>query len=224
MNGDDLGLSPGVTRGILEAYEHGVVTSASLLVDRPASGEAADAAGRTPGLSVGLHADLAGADGRPLIDLTDTAACRVEVERQVERFSQFVGRPPTHLDSHRNVHRNPPVRQAFKEVAAEHGLPLREDALPAYVSTFYGQWDGCTHPEQISVEELIRILTGLPAGWSEVGCHPGYVDGHLRSSYRLERELELATLVDPRIREAAGMLDITFIGFADLLTASESAP
>lgn len=223
VNADDLGLTPGVTRGILAAHEHGVVTSASLLVDRPASGGAADAVGRTPGLSVGLHADLADADGRPLVDLTDAAACRAEVERQVDHFAQLVGREPTHLDSHRNVHRQPAVRQAFREVAAEHGLPLREDALPAYVSTFYGQWDGCTHPEQISVEGLIRILSGLPAGWSEVGCHPGYVDADLRSSYRLERELELATLVDPRIREAAATLDITFVTFAELLAGSRRA-
>jgi predicted glycoside hydrolase/deacetylase ChbG (UPF0249 family) len=174
-----------------------------------------------PGLSVGLHADLADADGRPLVDLADTTACRAEVERQVERFAQLVGRLPTHLDSHRNVHRRPPVRQAFREVAGEHGLVLREDARPTYVPTFYGQWEGCTHPEQISVEGLIRILAGLPAGWSEIGCHPGYVDSYLRSSYRLERELELATLVDPRIREVAATLDISIVGFGDLLTAAE---
>jgi chitin disaccharide deacetylase len=93
--------------------------------------------------------------------------------------------------------------------------------LPAYESSFYGQWDGCTHPEQISVEGLIRILAGLPAGWSEVGCHPGHVDDDPRSSYRREREIELATLLDPRIREAAGALDITFVGFADLFTGSK---
>lgn len=220
VNADDLGLSAGVTRGILETYEHGVVTSASLLVDRAASAAAAEAVAAMPGLSVGLHADLADVDGRPLVDLADPTACRAEVERQVEHFSQLVGRPPTHLDSHRNVHRLPPVRQAFREVAGEHGLPLREDALPAYLSTFYGQWDGCTHPEQVSVEGLARILAGLPAGWSEVGCHPGYVDGDLRSSYRLERELERATLVNPRIREVAATLDITFVGFAELLTGS----
>ncbi|RZU75789.1 hypothetical protein EV384_4350 [Micromonospora kangleipakensis] len=221
MNGDDLGLSPGVTRGILEAYEHGVVTSASLLVDRAASAAAAGAVRDAPGLSVGLHVDLADADGRPLVDPADTAACRAEVERQIERFSQLVGRQPTHLDSHRNVHRHPQIRPAFREVAVGHGLPLREDALPAYESSFYGQWDGCSHPEQISVEGLIRILAGLPAGWSEVGCHPGYADGDLRSSYRREREIELATLLHPRIRGAATALDITFVGFADLFTGSK---
>jgi predicted glycoside hydrolase/deacetylase ChbG (UPF0249 family) len=220
VNGDDLGLSPGVTHGILDAYEHGVVTSASLLVDRPASAAAADAAARTPGLSIGLHVDLADADGRPLVDLSDTTACRAEVERQVDRFSQLVGRRPTHLDAHRNIHRQPRVRPAFREAAAQHGLPLREDALPAYVSNFYGQWDGCTHPEQIGVAGLIRILAGLPTGWSEVGCHPGYVDGDLRSSYRREREIELETLLDPRTREAAAALGIDLVSFADLSSGS----
>jgi chitin disaccharide deacetylase len=220
VNGDDLGLSPGVTRGILEAYEHGVVTSTSLLVDRVASAAAADAVRNTPALSVGLHVDLADADGRPVVDLADTAACRMEVERQVECFAQLVGRLPTHLDSHRNIHRRPQAGPAFREVSVRQGLPLREHALPAYVSSFYGQWDGSTHPEQIGVDGLIRILAGLPAGWSEVGCHPGYVDGDLRSSYRREREIELETLLDPRVREAAATLDITFVSFADLLTGS----
>ncbi len=221
VTGDDLGLSPGVNRGILEAYERGVVTSASLLVDRAASAAAAGAVRHTAGLSVGLHVDLADAAGRPLIDLADTPACRVEVERQVARFAQLVGRPPTHLDSHRNIHRHPRALPAFRDVAGRHGLPLREHSLPGYVSSFYGQWDGLTHLEQIGVDGLIRILTALPAGWSEVGCHPGYVDGDLRSSYRCERRTELETLQDPRITQAAAALGITFVSFADLLPSSE---
>lgn len=223
MNADDLGLSGGVTRGILDAYEQGVVTSTSLLVDRAASAAAAEAVARLPGLSVGLHVDLADADGHPRLDLTDGIACREEIERQVEVFVRLAGSPPTHLDSHRNVHRDPRLRPAFRVVAARHRLPLREDALPAYVSSFYGQWDGCVHPEQVSVEGMIRILAELPAGWSEVGCHPGYVDDGLRSSYRHEREMELATLLDPRIRRAAATLGITFVSFADIPNAATSA-
>lgn len=221
VNGDDLGLSRGVTRGILDAHEHGVVTSTSLLVNRPASEAAARAVRRVPALSVGLHVDLANAEGHPLADYADTAACRREIDRQVERFVRLVGRPPTHLDSHRNVHRYPQVRPAFRGVAASRGLPLREDALPTYVSSFYGRWDGCTHPEQISVDALIRLLAGLPPGWTEVGCHPGYVEDDLRSGYRLEREIELVTLRDPQIRETAAALDVTFVSFTALVTDSE---
>ena len=37
MTADDLGLSAGVTRGVLEAHRHGVVRSTSLLVTFPAA-------------------------------------------------------------------------------------------------------------------------------------------------------------------------------------------
>lgn len=219
VTGDDLGLSPGVDRGILAAFEGGVITSTSLLVDRPASPAAARAAAGMAGLSIGLHADLTDLTGRPLVDLADPVACRAELTRQLDRFVELVGRPPTHLDSHRNVHDRPAVRRAFRAVASAHGLHLRQDGPARYVSSFYGQWDGCSHPEQISVEALIRLLTGLPPGWSEVGCHPGYPDRALRSSYRWERELELAALRDPRVPAAAAAAGIRFASFADLAAA-----
>src|SRR2546429_7532771 len=41
INGDDFGASPGINRGIIQAHYDGILTSASLLVDRPASGAAA---------------------------------------------------------------------------------------------------------------------------------------------------------------------------------------
>ena len=41
VNADDFGQSPGVNRGIIEAHQHGIVTSASLMVSWPAAAEAA---------------------------------------------------------------------------------------------------------------------------------------------------------------------------------------
>ncbi len=40
INADDFGQSSGVTRGIIEAHEHGIVTSASFMVRWPAAAEA----------------------------------------------------------------------------------------------------------------------------------------------------------------------------------------
>src|SRR3989442_13993982 len=59
VNADDFGLSPGVNRGIIEAHEHGIVTSASLMVRWPAAAEAAAYSRDRPNFSVGLHVDLA---------------------------------------------------------------------------------------------------------------------------------------------------------------------
>src|SRR6266568_9642133 len=50
VNADDFGFSEGVNRGILEAHDKGIVTSASLMVERPAAVEAADRARERPRL------------------------------------------------------------------------------------------------------------------------------------------------------------------------------
>src|SRR5689334_3870836 len=58
VNADDFGLSEGVNRGIIQAHERGILTSASLMVRWPAAGEAALYAMAHPKLSVGLHVEL----------------------------------------------------------------------------------------------------------------------------------------------------------------------
>ena len=42
VNADDLGLSAGVNRGIVEAHARGIVTSASLMVRQPAARQVRD--------------------------------------------------------------------------------------------------------------------------------------------------------------------------------------
>lgn len=58
VNADDFGQSLGVNRGIIEAHERGIVTSASLMVRSPAAADAAAYSARRPKLSLGLHLDL----------------------------------------------------------------------------------------------------------------------------------------------------------------------
>src|SRR5436190_23980393 len=58
VNADDFGQSAGINRGIIEAHERGIVTSASLMVRWPAAPAAAAYACAHRGLSVGLHVDL----------------------------------------------------------------------------------------------------------------------------------------------------------------------
>jgi len=55
VNADDLGHSSAVNRGVMRAHDHGIVTSASLMVRWPAAVEAAEYARNRPGLSLGLR-------------------------------------------------------------------------------------------------------------------------------------------------------------------------
>src|SRR5438128_1837722 len=117
VNGDDFGASHGINRGIVEAHRRGILTSASLMVNMPAT-EAAVASSRSlPHLSVGLHVDFAGEPGKAVGGTNVAENCRAELYRQVYRFQELVGRLPTHLDSHHNAHRDPQLLPHFLELA-----------------------------------------------------------------------------------------------------------
>src|SRR5262245_64423892 len=108
VNADDFGLSAGVNRGIIEAHERGIVTSASLMVRGSAAAAAAAYARAHPALSVGLHLDLgewAWRDGGwvsvyEVVRADDARAVVAEAARQLAAFRRLVGLSPTHLDSH----------------------------------------------------------------------------------------------------------------------------
>src|SRR5512133_1746249 len=96
ITADDFGISRGINRGIVEAHLSGVVTSTSLMVDRPACEEAVALARQCPKLSLGLHLELDGIDPEKV---------PVEIERQQTRFVELVGSAPTHVDTHHDLHR-----------------------------------------------------------------------------------------------------------------------
>ena len=80
-------------------------------------------------------------------------------------------------------------------------MPLRGERI-RYEGGFFGRTEkGEAWLEGISVEHLIAIVEDLPPGWTELGCHPG-VGVEAESSYTWEREHELRTLCDPRVRAA----------------------
>lgn len=218
VNADDLGISVGVNRGILEAHQRGIVTSASLMVTAAAAADAVAVVRGLASLSVGTHLQLTDEGGALRIDPGDPRACAAELERQVALHVALVGAPPTHLDSHHNIHRDPRLEPVFVEVARRWGLPLREHSAARYFSGFYGQWDdGSSHPEWIAPASLARMLDEQVSAGEivELGCHPGYADG-LVSSYRLEREVELRTLTDASLPPLLERLGVRLIGFADL--------
>src|SRR5215472_5355795 len=110
-------------------------------------------------------------------------------------------RQPTHIDSHHNVHRDPRALP-FLDLAREYGMPLGEHS-PALLLEVYGQWSGKTDLEQMSAESLARMLqTEVTDSVTELSCHSGHVDAEYVTGYSLEREAELRTLCDPRVREA----------------------
>jgi predicted glycoside hydrolase/deacetylase ChbG (UPF0249 family) len=212
VNADDFGETRGINRGVAEAHVDGIVTSASLMVDAPGSGEAARLSADLPTLSVGLHVKITDERARSRIDLRDTAKLRAELRRQMERFGALMGRAPDHLDSHHNVHLLPDATACFSELADAHGIVLRGCSPVRYFPSFYGQWDGQSHLEHIGIESLLGMLEReIGEGFTELGCHPGYVDATLESGYAIERETELRTLCAPPVREKLAELNVELV-------------
>lgn len=226
VNADDFGQGIGINEGVVEAHQRGIVTSASLMVRWPAAASAAAYARDHPDLSVGLHVDLGEWERRvdgwePLYTVAaieDAGAVSLEVDEQLSRFRELMGRDPTHLDSHQHVHRAEPVASILAVGAARLKIPLRErDARVRYQGGFFGHSArGESMPDAITVEALLAILSDLRPGSTELGCHPGKGED-VNSPYRLERNLELATLCDDRVRTAIIDLGIGLSSFADLL-------
>ena len=224
VNADDFGRSDGVNRGVIQAHEEGIVTSASLMVRYPAAANAADYGRRRPQLSLGLHVDL----GEWLYEndrwtaVYELERSEDEVDRQLHAFRSLVDRDPTHLDSHQHVHREEPMRSIMLRKARQLGIPLRTFTPSVqYCGLFYGQ-TGTGEPlnDAISAEALVTILRGLPEGVTELGCHPGYADD-LKSQYAAEREREVEALCDPKVKATLAMEAIELRSFHDPWPASE---
>lgn len=223
VNADDFGQSSGVNRGIIEAHERGIVTSASLMVRWTAAADAAVYARQNPRLSVGLHIDLGEwtcEDGEwkrryQVVPQEDASAVRAELYRQLGLFRDLVGRDPSHLDSHQHVHRREPIRSNTVELARGLAIPLRHfNPQVRYCGEFYGQTRTATSdPQAVSVEALSRILRSISTRATELACHPGYAD-QLDSDYRTERVWEIGALCAPEIRAMLVAENIQLSSFA----------
>src|SRR5206468_8281518 len=149
VTADDFGITRGVNRGIIQAHREGILTSTSLMVDRPACEEAAVLAREHRTLSVGIHLEL---------NPEDPGGIWAALERQYGRFVELAGSAPTHVDSHHDVHYDPRVRPLILAWAERIGVHVRGCSRARHFSKFYGQWGGETHLEQIGVESLLQML------------------------------------------------------------------
>ncbi len=225
VNADDFGISSGTNQGILRAHRHGVVTSASLMVLRTAARQAAEYAAENPLLSVGLHVELgewnfAGNQWRSVhtaVDLRDAASVGKELHRQLNMFTELMGRPPTHLDSHQHMHMNAEILPIFRSVAEALEIPLRS-CHPAvqYRGAFFGADENMTpRPDFVSSANLIRLIQQIPVGITEFGVHPG-LDLALDSEYCAVRPAEVEALCSPEVRKVIDESGIILTSFAQI--------
>jgi predicted glycoside hydrolase/deacetylase ChbG (UPF0249 family) len=84
VNADDFGSSREVNSAVIQAHQHGVLTSASLMVNGQAADEAVALARANPNLSIGLH--LVMVDGQSTLPHKD-------IPHLVDEQGDFPGDP-----------------------------------------------------------------------------------------------------------------------------------
>ena len=70
-------------------------------------------------------------------------------------------------------------------------------------------------PDALSVRALVRIIDALPAGTTELVCHPAEgID--CETTYGEERTREVETLCDPAVRDALAIGAVALHSFAQV--------
>ena len=160
VNADDMGLTEGNNRAIVEAHSRGILTSTSLLACGTAFDDAVARVRDLPVLGVGVHLTLL--EGVPVLsaaevpDLVDGRGrfglrytrlfrrlalgrslleqVRHEWRAQIEKVLA-TGLPVTHLDSHKHVHMHPQLLGIVLDLADEFGIRRMRLSRPARLAS-----------------------------------------------------------------------------------------
>ena len=160
INADDFGLTAGINRGILQANQQGVVTSATLMACGAAFDAAVEATRSAESLALGCHLVLL--DGKPISPASDVPTLmesdgfrrdvmgfglaaiakriapehiELEVAAQIRRL-QAAGIEVTHVDTHKHSHIFPAVLRPLVRACQACGVrKIRNPFLPAYLKS-----------------------------------------------------------------------------------------
>lgn len=158
---------------------------------------------------------------------------RDEWRTQIEAFIG-AGKKPDHLDSHHHVsYWSETTFEVMLALADEYSLPIRcplqmgeehatpdfvVEALKSHLVRYPDRMIGSFYDNTATLDGILKILTDLPEGTSELMTHPGLVDDELRArdSYTDPRIRELSILSGSHVREQIAARHIQLITFAQL--------
>jgi hopanoid biosynthesis associated protein HpnK len=163
INADDFGLTSGINRGIVEAHERGIVTSATLMANSLAFDEAVQFTKSSSRWSIGCHLVLL--DGQPLIDpgripslvdvkngnafragvgnfairaLTgriDPDQVEAEATAQIRKL-QSHGIAVSHVDTHKHTHMFPAALRGILRAARTCGIGAIRNPFEVVTANF----------------------------------------------------------------------------------------
>src|SRR5688572_14694989 len=192
VHADDLGMAHSVNAATINAFEAGLVNSASIMVPCPWLSEIAAYARANPQADLGLHLTLTSEwtsfrwgpvsskdrvssllDKDGYFHLTESEAAakadpkqvEMEIRAQVERARAF-GIQPTHLDSHMGtLYQNKALFEVFLKVARDYKLPVR------IAKSWFARADflpSTLNPDDVFIDRILDINPAVaPADWAK---------------------------------------------------------
>lgn len=228
VNADDFGYSAGINYGIIECHIHGIVNSATMMMNMSGTNHAIELAKQFPSLKVGIHLVLT--CGRPLLNhvpslvdkegnfkslshlMNDRDIDLDELERewtaQIDAFYQ-AGLTPNHFDSHHHVHGFEEFYPVVKSLSEKYGLPVRKTGhianLPYYSDVFFDDF----YSDNVSESYFEALQQRVENDQTiEIMTHPGFIDHEILngSSYNLQRVKETYILTNTQLPKFFSLL------------------
>lgn len=157
------------------------------------------------------------------VDFVDFDEAVIEIEAQLARFVQIVGREPEYFEAHAVLSKN--LNEAIGHVAREHGYTYQ---VPSFDPSAVVQCGGTPvrmvmrsqTPGYDPAAAIRETVEEMKDGETVVFvCHPGYLDHYIltHSSLTEDRTKEVDALLDPDLRAwLEGRGDLELIDYRDL--------
>ena len=164
LNADDFGYDADTLRATIDCFEHGALTSATIMANMPETPAAIEYARSHPQFSFGVHLiyvstgterpicdpkdvpALCDADGK-LLDFYEVrrrvlkkAIPRVQIEKETRAQIEFIrsqGVPISHVDSHHHVHKFGPFLSVLEKVLPDYGIRRLRTVQDTYLKPKY---------------------------------------------------------------------------------------
>lgn len=245
FNADDFGYSKGINLGVIEAYQNGLVRSATMMAGKPGFYHAAGLAHLNPGLKVGVHLTLSsgksvGGVYRTLTDgqgnfpgyeevrnkiqagEADLSEIEAEYEAQIQKVFA-AGLVPDHFDGHHHIHNLPGVVDVFLRLAQKYGVAVRLYDRSLLTGQYAGikttaAFEDRFFDDAVSVDKLREMLSSHSGDSLEVMCHPGFIDHtiYTGSIYNVKRVFEVDVLISEEMKAFVRERGFELCSFSDL--------
>lgn len=210
VRSDDIGSSHTANRACMDVFTNGISRSVEIMAPTPWFLEAAKMLRAHPNYDVGIHLvmtsewenikwrplthapSIVDADGyfppfvwqnkglpnadylqKHKINLQEAEA---ELRAQIEIVKKYLPHA-SHLSCHMGFNRaNDDLKKLVEKLSAEYKLPLEIPVKATYVQGF----SGANKTPQQKEQDLVKILSELPAGTHFIIEHPGYFEGDMK--------------------------------------------